>query len=89
MGRFFNEQLKSLHKIPDTKTLERMRKEFNSDRVIHSESAETNGVTLGDGGNDTEPEPAVLLANDGEVSIRPIREKRTRKTRRNKGISHQ
>ena len=89
MGRFFNERLKDLQKLPDSKTLEKMRKEYNDGRTLHSESTEETGITFGDGGNSPESQPAVLSAEDGQESTRPVRQKRTRKARSDKGKGHQ
>ena len=88
MGEFFNQVVKKMHKIPDSKTLEKMRREFN-ERTLHSESTEESGVILGDGGNTAEPQLDVLSTQNGEEPVRPVREKRTRKTRRDKGKRHQ
>ena len=89
MGRFFNETLKDLHKLPDSKTLEKMRKEYNDGRTLHSESTEESGITSGDGRNAPESQPAVLSAQDGPEPARPVRQKRTRKARSDKGKGHQ
>ena len=34
MGEFFNQKLKNLKKLPDSKTLEQMRKDFNKLKII-------------------------------------------------------
>ena len=37
MGEFFNKELKDLHKLPDSKTLEQMRKDYN--KAMRDETA--------------------------------------------------
>lgn len=63
MGKFFNTMLKDLHKLPDSKTLEQMRRDFNAE-IIRSQ---------------TETEIRVLPTNEGnerEPDVPPTREKR-------------
>jgi len=44
MGRFFNERLKNLHKLPDSKTLEQMRKDYN--KAMRDETAILEPTTV-------------------------------------------
>ena len=91
MGKFFNNMLRTLHKIPmiekvgQKAPLEQMRKEFNEQNMGSSQGTE-KGASGEKGGNKGETESGVLPSKDGVGATRPTRKKRARKTRRVKRV---
>ena len=96
MGRFFNKHIMNIGNLPKERTpdgrikvksLEVERKEWNA-RIMGRKETKEEGIIHTDDGNKGETKPDVLPPKDEQGAIRPVRKKRTRKARSDKGKRH-
>ena len=71
MGKFFNEKVKNLHKIPESRDMERMRREFINEQTLCRQAEAKEGTSVTDGGNREEPVPDVLSTREKRKAGRP------------------